>query len=102
MHVQDHPGSAEILVDKNIAKVAGRYINGIVSKRFHDKNIHAFNKVGALLAGSVRDYDINYLNGLRGVRGFREDMGLVNFWNDLMKTVGSTHPHAHDHLSRGR
>jgi hypothetical protein len=88
MNIKDHPGAAEILVDKDIPTIAGRYIDGIVSKRFFDQVLSEFDKVKNQLPPSVRDYNVNFINNLRGVRGFREDSGLVAFINAVNEKAG--------------
>ncbi len=89
LHIREN--APDVIVDKNLPHIAGRYINGIASKRFLDQAMHEFTKVGKALsasAPSVRDYDINYLNNLAGVRGFREDIVGVNFLNDMAEKLG--------------
>ena len=71
MVVKDHPGAASVLVDKNIPQIAGRYTNGVVSKVYFDKILHEFSKISKTLPGSVRDYDVHYINNLRGIRGYK-------------------------------
>jgi len=83
INVRDNPLAAEVLVDKNIPHIAGRYINNLYTKRSFDQILHAYSKVAPNLEPSVRGYGVDYLNNLRGVRGYREDIQIVNFVNRL-------------------
>jgi len=87
--IKDHPGAAEVVVDKHLPQVVGRYVNGIVTKRYFDQVLHEFRKVSPTLPGSVREYNVNYINNLRGLRGFKEDQQLTNFLNEVAKLTKS-------------
>ena len=84
----EHPGAAEVLLEKDLPKILGRYINGITRKRAMDQTLFEYRKLNGQVASSVLDFDTQYINNLRGVRGYREDIGLANMVDNFTKHTG--------------